>query len=147
MLPFRTILCPIDFSEGSDFAWQLAFALARDHGARLVALHVAEPPPFVTHGELQKVLQGTDGYRQELEERLRQFRAPGLAAGLQYRVEDGDPATEIMHAARAMPCDLIVMGTHGRSGIGRLLIGSVAEKVLRRAPCPVLTVKPPHPES
>jgi nucleotide-binding universal stress UspA family protein len=121
--------------------------LARDHAARLVVLHVATPPPFITPGELQRALQGPDGYRAALEVRLRQTHAADLAAGVAYRIEDGDPAAEILRVAREIGCDLIVMGTHGRTGLGRLLLGSVAERVLREAPCPVVTVKVPPASS
>ena len=65
---------------------------------------------------------------------------------MEYRVQDGDPVVEILEVTREAPCDLIVMGTHGRTGLGRLLMGSVAEQVLRRASCPVLTVRTPFPE-
>ena len=63
------------------------------------------------------------------------------------RVHEGDPATQIVRVAQETRCDLIVLGTHGRTGLGRLLMGSVAEQVLRKAPCPVLTVKTPFPET
>jgi nucleotide-binding universal stress UspA family protein len=143
MLNIRTILCPTDFSDGSQHAFRLAAALARDHRARLLVLHVATPPPFVSYGELQRALEQPGGYRHELEERLRQLHEPSCAPTVEYRVLDGDAAREIVGIARETACDLIVMGTHGRSGLGRLLIGSVAEQVLRTAHCPVLTVKIP----
>src|SRR5262249_5967272 len=81
--------------------------------------------------------------RGKLEEllRLAQASAPGLQAD--YRVEEGDAAARIVGAAQETRCDLIVMGTHGRTGLGRALMGSVAEQVLRTAPCPVVTVKAP----
>jgi nucleotide-binding universal stress UspA family protein len=64
---------------------------------------------------------------------------------MEYHLEAGDPATEILRVAREVPCDLIVLGTHGRTGLTRLVLGSVAEEVLRKAPCSVLTVKAPPP--
>jgi nucleotide-binding universal stress UspA family protein len=64
---------------------------------------------------------------------------------VEHWIFQGDPATEILAAAEKIKCDLIVMGTHGRTGLGRLLMGSVAEQVVRKAPCPVLTVKTPLP--
>jgi nucleotide-binding universal stress UspA family protein len=143
MLTIRTILCPTDFSESAQHAFRLAAALARDHRARLLVLHVATPPAFVSHGELQRALEQPGGYRHELEDRLRQLREPSSAAPVEYRVVAGDPGAEIVGIAKEAACDLIVMGTHGRTGLGRLLIGSVAEQVLRRAHCPVLTVKVP----
>jgi nucleotide-binding universal stress UspA family protein len=81
-----------------------------------------------------------------LEERLRRFQLSAPEVRVESRVEEGEPATGIVSAARAMESDLIVMGTHGRTGLGRLLMGSVAENVLRTAPCPVVTVKTPDVE-
>jgi len=146
MLSIRAILVAADFSGCSEDAFRVARALARDYRARLIVLHVATPPPFVTPGELQRVLERPDGYRAELEGRLRQVYAADSPAGVEYRVQDGDPTVEILGVAREAQCDLIVMGTHGRTGLGRLLMGSVAEQVVRRASCPVLTVKTPFPE-
>jgi nucleotide-binding universal stress UspA family protein len=143
MLNIRAILAAADFSACSEDAFRLACALARDYGARLIVLHVATPPPLVTPGELQRALQRPDGYAAELEGRLRTVYAADSPAEVEYRVQDGDPAVEILGVAREARCDLIVMGTHGRTGLGRLLMGSVAEKVVRKAVCPVLTVKVP----
>jgi nucleotide-binding universal stress UspA family protein len=138
----RAILVAADFSACSEEAFVLASALARDYKARLMVLHVATPPPLVTPGELERELERADGYRAELEGRLRQIYS-GRLDEVEYRVQDGDPAVEILAASREAPCDLIVMGTHGRTGLGRLLLGSVAEQVVRKAACPVLTVKIP----
>jgi nucleotide-binding universal stress UspA family protein len=145
MLNIRAILVAADFSACSEDAFRVACALARDYQARLIVLHVATPPPLVTPGELQKALQQPDGYRAELESRLRQVYAADSPAGVEYRVQDGDPAVEILGVAREVCCDLIVIGTHGRTGLGRLLMGSVAEQVVRKAACPVLTIKVPLP--
>jgi nucleotide-binding universal stress UspA family protein len=139
----RTILVAADFSECSEDAFRVARALACDYGAQLIVLEVATPPPLFTPGELQKVLQRSDGYQAELEGRLRQVYAADSPTGVEYRVQDGDPAVEILGVAREAGCDLIVMGTHGRTGLRRLLIGSVAEQVVRKASSPVLTVKVP----
>jgi nucleotide-binding universal stress UspA family protein len=146
MTAIRTVLCPIDLAELSWHAFWVACALARDHGARLVVVHVIRPPPFVTYGELDKALQVPHGYRQELDVALRRFRSPDRAVRVEYRLAEGDPAREILHLAGESPPTLIVMGTHGRTGLGRLLLGSVAEQVLRRAPCPVVTVRTPLEE-
>ncbi len=143
MLNIRAILVAADFSGCSEDAFRVARALASDYRARLIVLHVATPPPFVTPGELQKALQRPDGYRAELEGRLRLVYPADSPAGVEYRVQDGDPAVEILGVAREARCDLSVMGTHGRTGLGRMLLGSVAEKVVRKAACPVLTVKVP----
>ena len=143
MLTIRAILVAADFSACSEDAFRVARALARDYRARLIVLHVATPPPFITPGELQRALQRPDGYRAELEGRLRLVYAVDSPGSVEYRVQDGDPAVEILGVAREAGCDLIVMGTHGRTGLDRLLMGSVAEQVVRKAPCPVLTVKIP----
>jgi len=137
----RNILFPTDFSECSQSALDVAFALARDWKARLTVLHVASPPEFVPYGEFAKALQQSSGYRRELEQKLRQCKKPGCDA--EFRLEEGEPASEILHATEKLGCDLIIMGTHGRSGLGRLFMGSVAEKVLRHAACPVLVIKTP----
>lgn len=144
MLPIRTILHPTDFSERSEYALRLACALARDHGSHLVILHVASVP-VVVYGE-GVVPPDSEDYRQEKEEQLKRLTLPGFTGHASRRVKEGDPAAEILGLAQDLPADLIVMGTHGRTGLERLLMGSVAEQVVRKAPCPVLTVKTPFPE-
>jgi nucleotide-binding universal stress UspA family protein len=141
MARLQNILAPVDFSPCSQEAFQIARALAQDHHARLIVLHIAEPPPFITPGELDRALQRPDGYRSELENRLRQSYTADSLAGVAYRLGDGNPTVEILAVAEEERCDLIVMGTQGRIGLDRMLLGSVAEKVVRKAPCPVLTVK------
>jgi nucleotide-binding universal stress UspA family protein len=143
VLGVHTILAPVDFSECSQSAFQMARALARDYRAHLIVLHVPMPPPFVTPGELEKALQRPDGYRGALEDNLRRLYTQDPPAVVEYRVQDGNPAAEILGVAEEARCDLIVMGTHGRGGLGRMLLGSVAGAVMRKAPCPVLTVKGP----
>lgn len=137
----QTILVAADFSGCSEDAFQLARSLARDYGARLVVVHIATPPPLVTPGELEKALQRPDGYRADLERRLRSVYAADTSEHIEYRVGAGDPAAEILHLAVELRSDLLVMGTHGRTGVGRLLMGSVAEKVVRQASCPVVTLR------
>ena len=146
MLPARVILHPTDFSDRSDCAFELAWRLARESDAKLIVLHVVQPPPFVTYGEMAKALQQAEGYRRELNEKLNRLRRTHADVRVECRLEDGEPAAEILAAANEANCDLIVMGTHGRTGFRRLLLGSVAEQVLRRAPCPVLTVNTPFRE-
>jgi nucleotide-binding universal stress UspA family protein len=143
MLPIRAILCPTDFSEPSKLAFRLGCALAHDYRARLIVLHVVEPPPFVTYGEMEKALQPPDGYQRELEEGLREFRAPDPRIEVEHCLREGDPVTEILSLAHDRRCDVIVMGTHGRTGLAHFLMGSVAGQVVRKAVCPVLTVKAP----
>jgi nucleotide-binding universal stress UspA family protein len=143
MLPIHSILLPTDFSGRSACAFQLACLLARESGAKLVVLHVVEPPPFITHGEMGKALEQAQGYRRELTERLHNLQSDDPNLSIEYCLEDGEPVREILSAAEKHRSDLIVMGTHGRTGFRRLLMGSVAEQVLRRASCPVLTVNTP----
>jgi nucleotide-binding universal stress UspA family protein len=142
MLSIRNILFPTDFSEQSVAAFHLASALARDHRARMTVLHVRETP-VVPFAEFGAVPPDDVPPRTELLERLGQFEPPDESTNVDYFVADGWPAEEIVRAATDRGCDLIVMGTHGRTGLGRLLMGSVAEEVMRKAPCPVLTLKHP----
>ncbi len=137
MLSIQTILHPTDFSERSGYAWQLACSLARDQGACLIVLHVM-PVPLVQEKRF---------YREEMTEELNRLRAPDAQIRVQHRLEEGDAATEILRVAQETGCDLIVLGTHGRTGLGRLLMGSVAEQVVRSASCPVLTVRAPFSPS
>jgi nucleotide-binding universal stress UspA family protein len=139
MLAIKTILHPTDFSERSDFAFRLACSLARDYGARLIVLHVAEPPVPVTPAGML-VLQPAINL-DILREKLHQLQPPDPMIQVEHRLIVGTAATEILQVAEVSKCDLIVLGTHGRTGLGRLLMGSVAEQVVRRASCPVLTVK------
>lgn len=131
MSPSRTILHPTDFSEHSDLAFALACSLAS--GSRLVVLHVMPIPK----------LQTKRYYREEMEGALRRRQAEGGQVTVEYRLEEGDAAVGILRVAQECRSDLIVMGTLGRTRLNRLLMGSVAEQVVRNAPCPVLTVKAP----
>ena len=148
MRPIRTILHPTDFSERSANAFEVACTLARDSGARLIVLHVLERPVIAYTGvAMAPPAPGpSEDERIALLKQLHQVQPPTPAVAVEHRLEQGDPATGILQIAQEVGCDLIVMGTHGRTGLGRLLLGSVAEKVLRKAPCPVLTVKTPFPE-
>jgi nucleotide-binding universal stress UspA family protein len=139
MFPISIILHPTDFSSYSDHAFELACALARDYGARLVVLHVVAPPPVVfTEGE---VPPDPEFVRKDAEKHLEQLRAPDPEQRFERRLAEGQPVEEILKAIEDLDADLVVLGTHGRTGLKRLLMGSVAEQVLRKAPCPVLTVK------
>jgi nucleotide-binding universal stress UspA family protein len=141
MFKNRLILCPTDFSPAAAAAFELACALARDHGAGVTVLHVADPPVSLSEvAESEK-----PGYRDSLRARLHALRPADSTVSVTPMLTDGDPTENILETARGLGCDLIVMGTHGRSGLGRLILGSVAEAVLRQAPCPVLTVKAPAP--
>ncbi|MGE3807599.1 MAG: universal stress protein [Gemmataceae bacterium] len=142
-MKLHTILCPTDFSESSHYAFHLAMSLARDHGAQVVVAHVMAPP--LAYDEVVASLP-PEFYKEKIWESFRNLEASDPRVR-ELRVEtklvEGDPIAEIVGLAEETACDLIVMGTHGRSGLRRLLMGSVAENVLRKAPCPVLTVKGP----
>jgi nucleotide-binding universal stress UspA family protein len=144
MRPLQTILLATDFSERSDAAFRQACSLTRQCGARLYVLHVGVPPLSLTDRSL------SPGHSDPLREaRLAAVRAHHPAppdVEVEYRLAEGDPADEVLRAARELGCDLIVMGTHGRSGLSRWFMGSVTEQVLREAACPVLAVKVPAPE-
>jgi nucleotide-binding universal stress UspA family protein len=145
MPPIRTILYTTDFSPLSEHARQIACALARDYGARLLVLHVVTPRVATLGGGTESTRPGA--YQEHIGELVRRLDAEGFPPGMETQVSAGDPATEILRLARDSKCDLIVMGTHGRTGLGRLLLGSVAEEVIRKATCPVLVVKVPIPDT
>lgn len=143
MLAVHTILHPTDFSDQSRYAFGLACSLTRDYGARLVLLHVASTP-IIGYGE-GVIPPDPEELRNEARAQLDALQPPAGDVRAERRVAEGNPVDEIIRVAEEIDASLIVMGTHGRSGLGRLLMGSVAEYVLRRAPCPVLTLKAPFP--
>ena len=143
MLPIKTILHPTDFSGPSEYAFQVACSLARDYGAKLVVLHVDLPP--VTMGEVISYMEPED-YKEKLWAEFHRLEAsePGIRdLRIETKLVEGNPAKEILRTANETMPELIVMGTHGRTGLGRLLMGSVAEEVVRKSLFPVLTVKTP----
>ena len=142
MLKIQTILHPTDFSQGSDPAFRLACSLARDHGSRVVVLYV-RAPATVAYGELGPIVPDPVWTPADVKAALAALHLPDPGVEAEYRVNEGEPAAEIIRLARELGANLIAMGTHGRSGLGRILLGSVAEAVLRRAPCPVLTLRAP----
>jgi universal stress protein A len=144
------VLVPIDFSPSSRAALEYGTFLAGKLGAELIVLHVWEPPGYVGPDTLAllPVAAGQPGWDQTRAEVMREVelflgKASARPASLRVRVEAGEPSDAILLAAKDGGADLIVMGTHGRTGLSRLLIGSVAEAVLRRATCPVLTIRVP----
>jgi nucleotide-binding universal stress UspA family protein len=145
MLPIKTILYPTDFSAPSEYAFQVACSLARDYEAKLVVLHVDLPP--VTMGEVITYME-PQSYKEKLWDEFRRLQAsePGIRnLRMETKLVEGNPAKEILATANEIKPELIVMGTHGRTGLGRLLMGSVAEEVVRKSAFPVLTVKTPIP--
>jgi nucleotide-binding universal stress UspA family protein len=137
MLPFNTILFATDFSPASREAFEVATGLARDYKARLIAMHVI-PPIRADFAEFS-TFPGPDEDRSEALRLLHEIQSPGHS--IEHQLLEGDPASVIAETAAATGADIIVMGTHGRTGFRRLMMGSVAEEVLRQAPCPVLTVR------
>jgi nucleotide-binding universal stress UspA family protein len=123
MFSVRTILFPTDLSETADNAFSVACALARDYGANLIVLHVYPPP--LNHGEVVARRQ-SNGFHQQMWNALHRYHPAGPHTSMEHRLEEGDAAAEILRLAREGHCDLIVMSTHGRTGLGRLLMGSVA---------------------
>jgi len=145
MLPIKTILHPTDFSGPSEYAFQLACSLARDYKAKLVVLHVDMPP--VTIGEVITYME-PGAYKEKLWDEFRRLEGsePGIRElRVETKLVEGNPAKEILRTIHEIKPELIVMGTHGRTGLSRLLMGSVAEEVVRKSAFPVLTVKTPLP--
>jgi nucleotide-binding universal stress UspA family protein len=142
MIGFRRILCPVDFSEFSRHALSHAVALARRYEGRVTLLYVAPLlPSVVTFPMSVDPLTLDAASRQGLWEELREFAGKLRdEVPMDVALLEGDAARQIVERAREGQADLVVMGTHGRSGFERWMLGSVTEKVLRKAPCPVLTV-------
>jgi nucleotide-binding universal stress UspA family protein len=148
MVDIRRILCPIDFSDVSRHALEHASAIAKWYEADLTALHVMAPPllplPPVLFAEPSHSPVLSEPDRRAAHDRLHEWLAPVRLAGIKTDliVDRGNPASCILRTAASIHADLISMGTHGLSGFDRLVLGSVTEKVLRKATCPVLTVPP-----
>jgi nucleotide-binding universal stress UspA family protein len=139
----RVILHPTDFSESSEGAVRVARSLARDLGARLVLLHVA-PLEILMEGA-PAVQTDSRFYLHELDHVRKRLDGPDLKYPVEIRFSQSAPADGILQAADEIGADLIVMGTHGRTGLLRALTGSVAETVMPRADCPVMIVKTSGP--
>jgi len=154
MISISRILCPIDFSDTSRRAVACAAALARWYEARLIALHVVvevpvvEAAPGIGSGVVMPPVVLKDVDRDALRATMRSFATPAagdVPVDLELR-EAADVREEILRSVAALEADLVVMGSHGRSGVRHLLLGSVADAVLRRAASPVLIV-PPHADA
>jgi nucleotide-binding universal stress UspA family protein len=138
-MKLNKILFPTDFSHTGDAALELATALARDTGATLVIVHVEESPNVYAGGEFYYGIPNppTD----ELRRMLQEVKPADAAVRFEHRLLTGDPAATIVRLADEEGVDMIVLGTHGRTGLMRMLMGSVAEAIVRRANCPVLSYK------
>jgi nucleotide-binding universal stress UspA family protein len=141
----RVVLHPSDFSPRSEAALSVARALAREHGAQLVVLHVA-PPAILMSGTMAVGMEPSF-YVDALDEVRKRVEGPDLKYPVTIRLSRGEAAAEILREAEELGASLIVMGTHGRTGLPRLVMGSVAEAVIRESRCPVLGVKMPLPAS
>lgn len=135
----KTILFPTDFSTASDAALVHAEAIAKQSGAGLLIVHVEEPPLAYGGGELYYGLPEPNSER--IQKMLEAVRPRAADVHFEHRLMMGDPAGEVVRVAGEQGCQMIVMGTHGRTGLTRLLMGSVAEQIVRRAPCPVLVYR------
>lgn len=139
MLRVRTILHPIDFADTPSTAFDVSCALARDYGAELVLTHIDEPA-FIYSGD--GMPQPIPSWLEEAAlERLKTIRPADPRVVVRHVAATGNPVAEILRVAAEAKADLIVMGTHGRSGLSRMVMGSVAEGVLRESACPVVTVR------
>jgi nucleotide-binding universal stress UspA family protein len=144
-MPSQHILVPMDFSEASNQALDYAITFARKLQARLTVLHVVEVFPL-GRADMTTVPEAyIEELKREANRPMQSYLARITAAGLtgDVVVKHGTPFQEIMDVATAQHADLIIMGTHGRTGLSHLLLGSVAERLVRLAPCPVLVVRPP----
>lgn len=147
MKPFDKILTAIDFSENSDFAFDYAVTMARQFNAELTILHVINEPvdlrgfyvPHISFEQLEKEIE--DGAVKMMES----FCSTRLESFTNYKtaIATGVPYDEITKKAEEIGASLIVIGTHGRTGLDHILFGSTAERVVRSANCPVMTIKLP----
>jgi nucleotide-binding universal stress UspA family protein len=138
------ILVPVDFSDCSLDALEYAAVMAQQAKASLMLLHVLEPVSYGLDFDLGHFRSREDvreSWTKRLEELAATHQLPHMP--IEYRLRGGFPADSILDAAQTLPCDLIVMGTHGRRGISHTISGSVAEAVLRKARCPVVAVRSP----
>ncbi len=153
MLRLTQILVPTDFSEHSDGALRHAAELARQFGAKLVLLHVVSNETLESISKAHVPPHPVDKVYEDLDQETREQYANHVPPEVRKVLETevlvlpGVPFLEIVRAARLKGVDLIVMATHGRTGLSHALVGSVTEKVVRMAPCPVLSIRPVRVEA
>jgi nucleotide-binding universal stress UspA family protein len=143
---WKRILCPIDFSDASRAALEAAAEVAKRYGAKVALFH-AYPVPGYTFpdGSFVASSKMLDELSEQAQRHLEEWKAIAEGLGIaqvEIATAIGEPAHEILAFAKAQKADLLVLGTHGRTGIQHALMGSVAERVVRRSTCPVLTVRP-----
>ena len=138
---FQKVLCPIDFSDHSLAALNLALKVTQQNDANLYLLNVA-PVPAGAAGFQPVPMDAYPFHEKDSQEKLAKLARERIPAAVRYEtlVISGDPAERVIETARSLAADLIVMGTHGHRGLSRLVLGSVAERVVRESPVPVLTV-------
>jgi nucleotide-binding universal stress UspA family protein len=147
MITLKNILVPSDLSECSDAAVRYGLELARKFDATLHLLHVVQDPmtmPWAAESFAMPMTDVVDQWQKEAEARLTAMVPAADRGRVSVWSSVASPCAEILGFAADKGIDLIVMGTHGRGGMSHLLLGSIAEKVVRRSPCPVLTVR--HPQ-
>ena len=149
-LTFKRVLVTTDFSEAGDAAIPYAFRVAGDHGAEVVLCHVIEAPP--TPNPLYAHYSSTELFRPEARLQAEQTAHEALRARVpkdaalatvpyRTRVVDGDPVARILEVTREEEAELLVIATHGRTGLKHFFLGSVVERVIRQAHCPVLVIR------
>jgi len=143
MIGFARILCPVDFSDTAVHAFRYACALAEKFGAELTVVHVIEVTPVFAGLEGMPQLNLYAEAEQAAQRQLQEL-TQGASAKPKTEILRGGTYKSILAYAEEHGSDLIVMGTHGRSGLEYAFFGSVTERVMRRAPCPVLIVRPPR---
>lgn len=141
----RKIVFPTDFSKTSKAAIEFAESLARGEGGKLYIVHVEEPPAAYGGGDL--FLAIPTATLEDVKRMLLTIVPTDSSIAYEHHLVHGAPAEAISNFADSVGADLIVLGTHGRTGFNRMMMGSVAEAVVRHANCPVLTYKPKSPEA
>ena len=144
MTEFRRILCAVDFSQPSERAFEYALALAARLGAQVNAVHVYQVPAYaLADGVFEMPSEVVGELVSRIKEQLDQFVAAKARPGVNSTASfcEGIPYVEIVRAAKDAAADMIVIGTHGRTGLNHLLVGSVAERVVRTSDIPVVTVR------
>ena len=145
MRDFKTILFATDFSESSDYAFQYAYALAKKFNARLLLVHVINEPVdlrgfYVPHISFEKLEEEIEEGAQKMMEKFCRTHIRDYD-NYESIIVPGIPYDEIIKKATDNSADLIILGTHGRTGLDHVLFGSTAEKVVRKSPVPVMTIR------
>ncbi len=148
-VPYRAILCPVDFSAGAASSLRVGAELALAGGVVLKVIYAThfEAPPFFNESAQMELAKSLVNAKLAAQDALSSWSAPHLPEGVDvsYEILERPPVDAIRHVAESLPGCWIVMGTHGRTGLKRLLLGSVTERTLREAGVPVLTI-PPAPK-